>query len=160
MRGGKPVEYKLKAGDRRYLQAITKEGSQLQGVARRAHLLLALDRGERIVEILRWLNVSRMGVGHVGQRSQQRGVTAMVDEERSGRPLVFSPVGARARRADGVSRSRRVRSAPDTLGLPESAAVCECAGRGGHAALHDRGAQSGRGQLTAPSEPLVEDGHY
>lgn len=124
MRGCKPVGYKLKAGERRYLQAITKEGSQLQRVARRAHILLALDRGERIVESMRWLNVSRMGVWHVWQRYQQRGVTAIVDGERSGRPLVFSPVGARASRADGVYRSRRVRIAPDTLGRPESAAVC------------------------------------
>ena len=121
MRGCKPAAYNLRAGDRRYLQTLAREGSQLQRVARRAHLLLALDRGERIVEIMRWLNVSRMGVWHLWQRYQQRGVTAIFDEERSGRPLVFSPAGARANRADGVYRARRVRLTPHPLGLPESA---------------------------------------
>ena len=118
MKGCKPAEYHLSAGDRRYLRAIVRAGSQLQRVARRAHILLALDRGERIVEIMRWLDVSRMGVWHIWQRYQQRGVVAIFDEERSGRPLVFSPAGARANRADGVYGPRRLRVTPHTLGLP------------------------------------------
>jgi Winged helix-turn helix len=102
MKGCTPAEYQLRASDRRYLHEIVRDGSQLQRVARRAHILLALDRGERIVEIMRWLGVSRMGVWHVWQRYQQRGVSAIVDEDRSGRPVVFSPAGASANRADRV----------------------------------------------------------
>ena len=118
MRGCKPAEYRLRTVDRRYLHTMAREGSQLQRVARRAHILLALDRGERIVEIMRWLNVSRMGVWHVWQRYQQRRVAAIFDEERSGRPIVFSPTGARANRADGVYRPHSLRVAPHTRGLP------------------------------------------
>jgi hypothetical protein len=117
MKGCKPAAYHLSAVDRRYLHAIVREGSQLQRVARRAHILLALDRGERIVEIMRWLDVSRMGVWHMWQRYQQRGVEAIFAEERSGRPVVFSPAGARANRADSVYRPRSLRVAPHTLGL-------------------------------------------
>ena len=151
MKGGKPAAYHLRAADRCYLQAIVREGSQLQRVARRAHTLLALDRGERIVELMRWLSVSRMGIWHVWQRYQQRGVAAIFDEGRSGRPIVFSPAGARANRADSVYRAPGVRIAPHALGLSESAAVGDRAGRGGHDPLHDRGADSGRGQLTPSS---------
>ena len=118
MKGCKPAEYHLSAVDRRYLRAIVREGDQLQRVARRAHILLALDRGERIVEIMRWLDVSRMGVWHIWQRYQQRGVAAIFDEERSGRPVVFSPAGARANRADGVYGPHGLRVAPHALGLP------------------------------------------
>ena len=102
MKGCTPAEYKLRASDQRYLREIVRDGSQLQRVAWRAHILLALDRGERIVEIMRWLGVSRMGVWHVWQRYQQRGVTAIFDEDRSGRPVVFSPAGASANREDRV----------------------------------------------------------
>jgi hypothetical protein len=117
MKGGKPAVYHLSAVDRRYLHAMVREGSQPQRVARRAHILLALDRGERIVEIMQWLNVSRMGVWHIGQRYHQRGVEAIVDEERSGRPVGFSPAGARANRAESVYRPGSLRGAPHTLGL-------------------------------------------
>jgi hypothetical protein len=102
MKGCLPAEYHLRASERRYLHEIVRDGRQLQRVARRAHILLALDRGERIVEIMRWLGVSRMGVWHVWQRYQQRGITAIFDEDRSGRPAVFSPAGASANRADRV----------------------------------------------------------
>jgi hypothetical protein len=118
MKGCRPAEYKLRAVDRRYLHEVVKEGRQLQRVARRAHILLALDRGERIVEIMRWLGVSRMGVWHVWQRYQRRGGVAIFDEERSGRPVDFSPAGAGANRADCGYRSRGLRAAAYALGLP------------------------------------------
>src|SRR5207244_13126393 len=81
MKGCKPAPYRLRAVDRRYLKESVKDGRQLQRVARRAHILLALDRGERIVEIMRWLGVSRMGIWHVWQRYQQLGGAADCDEE-------------------------------------------------------------------------------
>src|SRR3989442_11018735 len=91
MKGCKPAAYRLRAVDRHSLSALVKDGRQLQRVAKRAHILLSLDRGERIVEIMRWLGVSRMGVWHVWQRYQHRRVAALLDEERSARPVVFSP---------------------------------------------------------------------
>jgi hypothetical protein len=143
MKGCKPAAYHLRGVDRRYLQGIVRDGRQLQRVARRAHILLALDRGERIIEIMRWFNVSRMGIWHVWQRYQQRGVGAIVDEERRGRPSVFSPAGARANRTDGMYRSCCVRVAPHALGLSELAAVRDRAGRGGEHPLYHGGADFG-----------------
>ena len=94
MKGRKPFVYRLRAAERRYLQKIVGDGQQRQRVATRARTLLALERGERIVEIMRWLGVSRMGIWHLWQRYQRRGVAAILEGERSGRPVVFSPAGA------------------------------------------------------------------
>jgi hypothetical protein len=62
MKGRKPAEYKLSVNDWRYLNEIVTDGQLLQRVANRARILLALDRGERIVEILPWVRVSRLTV--------------------------------------------------------------------------------------------------
>jgi winged helix-turn helix protein len=94
MKGRKPFVYRLRAAERRYLQEIVGDGQQRQRVAMRVRTLLALDRGERLVEIMRWLGVSRMGIWHLWQRYQRRGVAAVLDGERSGRPVIFSPAGA------------------------------------------------------------------
>jgi hypothetical protein len=94
MKGRKPYGYRLRAAERHYLHEIVKDGQQQQRVATRARTLLALDRGDRLVEILHWLGVSRMGIWHLWRRYQQRGVRAIFDGERSGRPVVFSPAGA------------------------------------------------------------------
>jgi hypothetical protein len=102
MRGRKPLEYKLKEVDRRYLSEIAANGQQIQRIANRARALLALDRGERIREIVKWLGISRMGLWHLWQRYEQRGVASIFDEERSGRPPVFSPTGTSSDRADGM----------------------------------------------------------
>ena len=74
MKGRKPDEYKLKAKDRRYLNGIATEGQLIQRVAKRACALLALDRGERIVEILHWLGMSRAGLWYLWQRYLEHGV--------------------------------------------------------------------------------------
>src|SRR5215472_3948290 len=74
------------------LPSFKKSCTQLiQRVANRARVLLALDRGERIVDILPWVGMSRMAVWYLWQRYLERGVDAIFDEERSGRPPTFSP---------------------------------------------------------------------
>ncbi len=122
MRGCKPCGYRLGAAERRYLREIVRDGQQLQRVAKRAHTLLALDRGERLVEIIRWMGVSRMGIWHLWRRYQHRGVAAIFDEERSGRPVVFSLARAGADRAHRLYRPRGLGAASDPLGLSQSAA--------------------------------------
>ena len=99
MTGRKPLEYKLRDADRQYLNELVRDGNLPQRVATRARVLLALDRGERVVEIVHWLGVGRMTVSDLWQRYQQRGVNAIFDAERSGRPLTFSPSRARRHRA-------------------------------------------------------------
>jgi Helix-turn-helix domain len=102
MQGRKPLEYRLHEADRQYLHELLADGQVMQRVAHRARALLALDRGERIVEIVHWLGWSRMGLWYLWQRYQQYGVEAILDAERSGRPPVFSPAGARPDRAHGL----------------------------------------------------------
>ena len=88
MKGRKPAEYKLNANDRRHLNEIVKDGQLIQRVANRARVLLALDRGERIVDILPWVGMSRMAIWLLWRRYLERGVDAIFDDERSGRPPV------------------------------------------------------------------------
>lgn len=117
MKGRKPLEYKLHSADRRYLNEIATDGQLIQRVANRARALLALDRGERVVEIVHWLGLSRMGLWHLWQRYQERGVDAIFDDERSGRPPAFSPSGVHADRAHGLHGAGRLWKAADALGL-------------------------------------------
>jgi hypothetical protein len=98
MRGRKPLPYRLRDADRQYLHEILADGHLVQRVAKRVQALLALDRGERIVEIVHWLGWSRMGLWDLWQRYQVWGGEAIFDGERSGRPPVFSPAAARADR--------------------------------------------------------------
>jgi hypothetical protein len=93
MKGRKPAEYKLNTKDRRYLQEVASEGQMIQRVANRARALLALDRGERVVEIVQWLGIGRTSLWELWQRYLEQGVEAIFDQERSGRPPIFSPSG-------------------------------------------------------------------
>ncbi len=95
MRGRKSHAYRLHEGDRQSLQAILADGQLIQRVAKRARALLALDRGERLGDIVHWLGWSRMGLWYLWQRYEQYGVDAIFDAERSGRPPVFSPTRTR-----------------------------------------------------------------
>ena len=65
MRGRHPLGYTLKTVDRRQLEQIASEGQVLQRVAKRARALLALDRGERMVEIVRWTGVERTSLWYL-----------------------------------------------------------------------------------------------
>ena len=128
MKGRKPDEYKLSASDKRYLNEVVTDGQMIQRVANRARALLALDRGERIVEIVRWIGVSRTGLWYLWQRYLERGVEAIFDEERNGRPPVFSPAGTSHDRACRLHGSDRVWSASDPLGRSHPPASGDRAG--------------------------------
>jgi hypothetical protein len=52
----------LKTADRRQLEQVAGDGQVLQRVTKRAQALLALDRGERIEEIVHWTGVKRTGL--------------------------------------------------------------------------------------------------
>ena len=102
MKGRRPLEYKLKEADRGYLKEIVKDGQLIQRVANRARALLALDDGERILNIVRWTGLTRMALWYLWQRYKERGVEGIYDEERSGRPPTFSPSTTSSDRADGM----------------------------------------------------------
>lgn len=91
MKGRKPLAHRLVAADRRHLQEIVMDGQLMQRIANRARALLALDRGERVSEIVTWTGLSRTSLWRLSQRYEQRGVEAIQDVELSGRPPVFLP---------------------------------------------------------------------
>jgi hypothetical protein len=91
MKGRKPLEYKLIGADRRYLNEVLADGQLIQRIANRARALLALDCGERIFEIVRWIGLSRKGLWYLWKRYEQRGVEAIYDDERSGGDLAIFP---------------------------------------------------------------------
>ncbi len=160
MRGRKSFVYKLRDADGRYLQAIVRKGQLPQRVANRARVLLALDRGERIVEIVRWLGVGRMTVWELWQRYQHRGVEAIWDAERSGRPMGFSPAAAGPDRTGSVHRPRCLRAAPAAVGLSQSGPGGGRAGGGGGDPLHDGGPHLGGCQSATPPQPVLEDCYH
>ena len=158
MRGRPPLAYVLKAADRQRLQQIANDGQVLHRVARRARALLALDRGERIVEIVHWMGVERTSLWQVWQRYQQRGVEAIFDAPRSGRPPVFSPSATGHDRALRLHGPQRLRGAPAPVGLPQLATGGGGAGRRPLYPLHHRSSPPGGGQFAAAPQSLLEDG--
>ena len=79
-------------------------------MANRARALLAFNRGERIGDVVHWLNWSRMGLWYLWRRYEQYGVDATFDAERSGRPPVFPPL-------ELVQSERVARTDPAAYGL-------------------------------------------
>ena len=157
MKGRKPGEYRLNPADRRVLQEVTRQGQLCQRVTLRARAVLALDRGERFGEVGHWLGLSRMALWYLWQRYQQRGVAAIFDAPRPGRPRVFSLAAPGPDHPHRLYRASHLRVAPAPLGLSQPAA-----GGGGtrDRALHpldDRGPHSGPGQFAAPSQAVLED---
>jgi Winged helix-turn helix len=151
MRGRKPSEYFLRAVDRQLLEQIARDGQGVQRVARRAQALLALDRGERIVDIVHWSGVERTSLWYLWQRYQQRGVEVIFDAPRSGRPRVFSPAAASRNRTRGVHRSAGLRGARIPVGLSPLAAGRGRASHRRFPPLHTRSPYPGPGQFAAPS---------
>ena len=90
MRGRKPLAYKLDQADHDYLTGLLHQGLLPLREAKRVQALLALDRGERIEAIVHWVGLSRGAVWYLWQRYQERGIEAIFDADRSGRPNVFS----------------------------------------------------------------------
>src|SRR5215211_4459599 len=133
MRGRKPSEYSLTAGDRQLLVQVARYGQGQQRVARRAQALLALDRGERIVDIVHWSGIERTSLWYLWQRYQQRGIEAISDAPRSGRPRVLSPAAASRHRRRSVHRSARLWGARVAVGLSH---LATSRGRAGHRRFH------------------------
>src|ERR1051325_4575083 len=119
MAGHRIVAYRLRAADQRYLEAVARDGQLIQRVANRARALLALARGETSAAIGVWTGLSRMGLWHLWRRYEERGVDAIYDAERSGRPATLSPPPAGADRARGVHRPGGLRPPPHAVGLPQ-----------------------------------------
>ena len=157
MRGRKPSEYSLTAGDRQLLAEGARYGQGQQRGARRAQALLALDRGERSVDSVHWSGRERTSLGYLWQRYQQRGSAAIVDAPRSGRPRIFSPSAARRKRRRSLHRSARFWEAGVAVGLSHLATSRGRAGSRRFQPLDNPRPHAGAGQFAASSQSVLED---
>ena len=102
--------------DRAYLESLVRDGSTPQRVARRARILLALSDPETVVqELAEKLEQARNTIWHLCRRYKERGIEAVFDAPRSGRPWTFSPFAAGRHRTVSLLRSLRCRPADHAL---------------------------------------------
>jgi hypothetical protein len=95
MHGRKPAPFVLKPRDDRTLRRLLRDGNLPQRVARRARILLARARGERIEHVVAKVDQDRATLWRVCQRYSKKGLgAALYDAPRSGRPRVFFAAGS------------------------------------------------------------------
>lgn len=93
MRGREPHRVELSESDRTALCRVVHDGRSEQRVARRARILLAMaDQAPAVAELADHLEVSRKAVWALCRRYEERGLQAIHDAARSGRPRVFPPL--------------------------------------------------------------------
>jgi hypothetical protein len=98
------------------LQITIKSGKTEQRVARRARVLLSMGNPQtRVVELAKHHEITRAAIWELCRRYEERGIEAIYDAPRSGRPRVFSPLGQSADRATRMLRASRHRTGNDSL---------------------------------------------
>lgn len=116
MRGRKPHLIRLSEADRMELQIIIKSGKTEQRVARRARILLSMGNPQtRVVELAKHHEITRAAIWELRRRYGERGIEAIYDAPRSGRPRVFSPLDQSPDRATRLLRASRHRTGNDPL---------------------------------------------
>ena len=116
MRGRKPHLIFLPKADREELQRLIKSGRTEQRVARRARVLLGMEKPQtRVEELAKHLEITRASIWELRRRYVERGVKAVYDSPRSGRPRVFSPLGQGTDRATCLLRASQHRAGDDPL---------------------------------------------
>jgi hypothetical protein len=146
MAGRKPRGVRLRAEDIPRLEALVRRGKTEQRVARRARILLEIHRGKRVQEVCRQVGEHRTTVWRVCRRYEARGIEAVYDAPRSGRPRRISPPGAGALGKLGLYKTSRARIGMDPLVGPDFA-------EGGGPRVHRAEPRSGfaRGDVAAAS---------
>lgn len=91
MRGPIPKKVVLRVEQRESLQACLRNGKSEWRCARRARILLELAEGQNPYRIAQKVGCSVRTVSRMRQRFDQRGVAALHDLPRSGRPPEISP---------------------------------------------------------------------
>lgn len=96
-RRGHPARYvEVRRADRRELENLVGDGRTEQRVARRGRVLLAMRQPETVVqELADRVEMTSQGIWDLCRRYEERGVEAVWDAARSGRPRKFSPLGSR-----------------------------------------------------------------
>jgi transposase len=96
MRGRKPRGVELKPEDVPKLEALVHSGKTEQRTARRARVLLGMRWGERVKQLSERVEQDPSTVWRVCRRYEERGIEAVYDAPRSGRPPEISPPRAGA----------------------------------------------------------------
>lgn len=103
MRRRQPRGVHLSEADRQALRAIVRDDRVEQRRARRARVSLAMAEAGTVVETLAaHVEMDRSSIWHLCRRFEQRGLAAVDDVPRSGRPRRLSPLGPRTHRATGL----------------------------------------------------------
>lgn len=79
----------LTEADRTFLEALIRKGELKARVYRRAFGLLELDQGKSFTEVAKTLQVSLESVSNWAREYRERGLRAIQDQPRSGRPIVI-----------------------------------------------------------------------
>jgi len=116
MRGRNPHLISLSEADRMELQRLVDSGKTEQRVARRARILLAMEKPWiRVVELANHVEITRVAIWELCRKYEARGIEAVYDTPRSGRPRVFFPLGESSDRATCLLRASRYRTGNDSL---------------------------------------------
>jgi len=91
MRGRKPRRVELQAEDVVELETLLRSGKTEQRTARRARILLGVHQGERVQPLSTHVEQDPATIWRVCRRYEERGIAAVYDAPRSGRPARFSP---------------------------------------------------------------------
>jgi hypothetical protein len=95
MRRRPPHLIEVSEDDQAELQHLVRDGHTEQRVARRARIVLAMTHPETVVQQLADQVVqTRATIWALCRRYEERGIEAVFDAPRSGRPWEFSPLGA------------------------------------------------------------------
>jgi transposase len=96
MRGRRPRGVELAPEDIPALEALAHNGKTEQRVARRVRILLEMHEGQRTQQVSDRTERDPATIWRVCRRYEERGVEAVYDAPRSGRPVGFSPPHADA----------------------------------------------------------------
>jgi transposase len=96
MRGRKPRPLVLSSQVQSFLLALLRSAKTEQRVAKRADILLAMSHGQSTAPLAERLGMDEATIWRVCRRYEQRGLQALYDAPRSGRPRGISPPGAGA----------------------------------------------------------------
>ena len=103
MRRRLPRVIELRRQDKPALETLAQSGGVVHRVARRARVLLAMARRHTVVQALaQQVQMTRHAIWYLCRRYEKRGLAALQDAPRSGRPRRFSPFGPGAGRTTGV----------------------------------------------------------
>ena len=92
MRGRQPHRLVLTGDDRARLRRVVCDGRSEQRVARRARILLAMELDAAVEDVAEHFDVSRKTVWSLCRRYEERGLKAVSDAPRTGRPRVLTPM--------------------------------------------------------------------